>query len=384
MVVDAMLKSTADKKASAIYRTILGQEGSNLLDSILGPLALAVESGSTMHASMDGLESKVIQLLVLATKIWTCSNIPQETPTREWLREYLQVTLGSGVYDAWEKKDLIWSVYSYFTWKSPVKTDTGVTEAICELAVIAGLPMPTYGSNKIVPELFSSYKALGLSEAVSAIERARKAEEEVERARRAEEAERARKAEEAQKAEAARRAAAEAERARQAEETRRVVEAERARQAEVARKAKEAYMAAKLSPTISDEVLVAAFKAMDTYGAKPFVTAAKNGDERAVQILIVAGYRDLEETDENGNTALIMAAKNGHKLTLNALLDADVNKNAKNNVSGLNCLEAKLLMTHYHGPSRLGGRHSSRQLRMVTTCASDYWRKRGLIKTSRT
>ena len=91
MVVDAMLKSTADKKASAIYRTILGQDGSYLLDSIVGPLALAVESGSTMHASMDGLESKVIQLLVLATKIWTCSNIPQETPTREWLREYLQV-----------------------------------------------------------------------------------------------------------------------------------------------------------------------------------------------------------------------------------------------------------------------------------------------------
>ena len=36
MVVDAMLKSTADKKASAIYRTILRQEGSALLDSIIG------------------------------------------------------------------------------------------------------------------------------------------------------------------------------------------------------------------------------------------------------------------------------------------------------------------------------------------------------------
>ena len=52
-----MLKSTADKKASAIYRTILGQEGSALLDSILGPLALVVESGSTMHSSMEGLLS---------------------------------------------------------------------------------------------------------------------------------------------------------------------------------------------------------------------------------------------------------------------------------------------------------------------------------------
>ena len=101
MVVDAMLKSTADKKALAMYRTILEQEGSDLLDSILGPLALAVESGSTMHSSMEGLEFKIIQLLTLAAKIWTCSNIPQEIPTIEWLREYLLVTLGSGVYLEW-------------------------------------------------------------------------------------------------------------------------------------------------------------------------------------------------------------------------------------------------------------------------------------------
>jgi hypothetical protein len=151
MVVDAMLKSTADKKASAIYRTILGPEGSALLDSILGPLALAVESGSTMHQSMEGIESKVIQLLVLAAKIWTCSNIPQETPTKEWLREYLLVTLGSGVYDAWEKKDLIWAIYNYFTWRKPEKTDAGVIEAIFDLATLAGLPIKPIPDSKILP-----------------------------------------------------------------------------------------------------------------------------------------------------------------------------------------------------------------------------------------
>jgi hypothetical protein len=165
MVVDAMLKSTADKKASAIYRTILGQKGSFLLDSILGPLALAVESGSTMHQSLQGLESKVIQLLTLAAKIWTCSNIPQEMPTREWLRQYLLVTLGSGVYDAWEKKDLIWAVYSYFTWKTPVKTEAGVLEAIYDLAMLAGLAKPVDGSN-VIPDLLHTYEALSLSEAV--------------------------------------------------------------------------------------------------------------------------------------------------------------------------------------------------------------------------
>ena len=165
MVVDAMLKSTADKKASAIYRTILGQEGSDLLDSIVGPLALSVKSGSTMHSSMEGLESKVIQLLVLAAKIWTCSNIPQEMPTKEWLREYLLVTLRSGVYDAWEKKDLIWAVYSYFTWKTPVKSETGVLEAIYGLAMLAGLAKPADGSN-VIPVLLHTYEALSLREAV--------------------------------------------------------------------------------------------------------------------------------------------------------------------------------------------------------------------------
>ena len=163
MVVDAMLKSTADKKASAIYRTILRQEGSDLLDSIVGPLALAVESGSTMHSSMEGLESKIIQLLTLAAKIWTCSNIPQETPTKEWLREYLEVTLGSGVYDAWEKKDLIWAIYNYFTWNKPEKTVDGVVEAIYDLAILSGLPKPPDGS-KVLPLLLSTYKALGLNE----------------------------------------------------------------------------------------------------------------------------------------------------------------------------------------------------------------------------
>ena len=172
MVVDAMLKSTADKNASAIYRTILRQEGSALLDSILGPLALAVESGSTMHSSMHGLESKVIQLLVLAAKIWTCSNIPQEMPTKEWLREYLLVTLGSGVYDAWEKKDLIWAIYNYFTWRKPEKTDAGVTEAIYDLAILAGLPDQPVPGSKILPALQSTYKMLGLKEVADrAVER---------------------------------------------------------------------------------------------------------------------------------------------------------------------------------------------------------------------
>ena len=277
----------------------------------IGPGCRVWQHNALIHG---GTRVKGHQLLVLAAKIWTSSNIPQETPTREWLRQYLLVTLGSGVYDAWEKKDLIWAIYSYFTWKTPIKTDAGINEAIYDLAVLAGLPKPDDGS-KILPQLYSTYKALGLSEAVGTIERARKAAEE-------------------------------AERARKEEETRRAVEAERARKA-----VEEARMAAKLSPIISDEIKQAAFKATEKYGDKPLVTATERGDEGVVRTLIAAGYKDLEERDANGNTALMMAASKGYKSILFALLDCGADKEAKNKVSdppGQSCVLD--LSYHDYGP----------------------------------
>lgn len=39
MVVDAMLKSTEDRAASAIYKKILGPEAAAALEGLLGPLA---------------------------------------------------------------------------------------------------------------------------------------------------------------------------------------------------------------------------------------------------------------------------------------------------------------------------------------------------------
>jgi len=43
------------------------------------------------------------------------------------------------VYDAREKKDLIWAIYNYFTWKKFERTVDGVVEAIYNLAVLAGI-----------------------------------------------------------------------------------------------------------------------------------------------------------------------------------------------------------------------------------------------------
>ena len=67
------------------------------------------------------------------------------------------------MYKAWDAKDLIWAVYSYFTWKTPVVD--GVIDAINDLAILVGL-------SKIFPRLYSTYKALGLNEAVDVLEEA--------------------------------------------------------------------------------------------------------------------------------------------------------------------------------------------------------------------
>jgi hypothetical protein len=44
MLVDALLKSTEDASASAIYKRMLGPKAAGLLDSIMGPLTTAGEN----------------------------------------------------------------------------------------------------------------------------------------------------------------------------------------------------------------------------------------------------------------------------------------------------------------------------------------------------
>ena len=53
---------------------------------------------------------------VHSTQVWCLSNIPEEAPTRVWLLQYLSTDLTSGIYQAFSKPDLMWAVYSYFSW----------------------------------------------------------------------------------------------------------------------------------------------------------------------------------------------------------------------------------------------------------------------------
>ncbi|KXZ55024.1 hypothetical protein GPECTOR_3g186 [Gonium pectorale] len=64
MLVDALLKSTDDRKASAIYKRILGSKAGEMLDSILDPLQEAVRTGSMLVS--EGLDERLAELFELA------------------------------------------------------------------------------------------------------------------------------------------------------------------------------------------------------------------------------------------------------------------------------------------------------------------------------
>ncbi|PNH09709.1 hypothetical protein TSOC_003683 [Tetrabaena socialis] len=116
MVVDAMLRSTDDRSASQVYRKILGQDAGQLLDSIMGPLALAIDTASMLV--VEGLEDKVAELFCTAVGVWHSANALDEAPTKAWLHSYL-LEADLGVYQAWSEPDRVWAVYVEFRGIAP-------------------------------------------------------------------------------------------------------------------------------------------------------------------------------------------------------------------------------------------------------------------------
>jgi hypothetical protein len=56
----------------------------------------------------------------------------EEEPTPAWLKRYFP-----GVYQAWDRKDLLWAVFSYFFWKAHERTDEGFEQALYDLMEVA-------------------------------------------------------------------------------------------------------------------------------------------------------------------------------------------------------------------------------------------------------
>ncbi|KAG2431230.1 hypothetical protein HXX76_009758 [Chlamydomonas incerta] len=136
MLVDALLKSTDDRSALAIFKQILGEQAAGLLEVVLDPLSEAVKTGS-MHVS-EGLDERVADLFESAVAIWHAAKGLEEAPTREWLQTYLGQA-HSGMYQAWSDADRVWSVYSYFCWKQLDQSkETALLEALQDLVRVAG------------------------------------------------------------------------------------------------------------------------------------------------------------------------------------------------------------------------------------------------------
>ena len=124
---------TSDKTHAVIYTKILGPEAGGLLNSILEPLAGAMEHGG--FKGIPDLDSKLATLFRSVIETWCLSN-PNEAPTKEWMLHYLTVDLASGAYTAFNEADLLWAVYSYFSWKQPEVGEgrIGVEKALADLA----------------------------------------------------------------------------------------------------------------------------------------------------------------------------------------------------------------------------------------------------------
>jgi len=57
---------------------------------------------------------QIASVCMEATRVWSTVSM-KERPSKEWLRSYLQGEALS-IYKAWDWKDAIWSVFSYFSW----------------------------------------------------------------------------------------------------------------------------------------------------------------------------------------------------------------------------------------------------------------------------
>ncbi|GIL68375.1 hypothetical protein Vafri_21672 [Volvox africanus] len=119
-----------------VFKDILGDEAGKLMDAIGAPWSAAVKVGS-IHLA-EGLETKLAQLLEMATVAWQTSSSMEDPPSKGWLLAYLDEA-HQGRYQASSNADRIWAVYSYFCWKHLDHHEPRqVVEALQDLGQVAG------------------------------------------------------------------------------------------------------------------------------------------------------------------------------------------------------------------------------------------------------
>jgi len=116
MVIDAILikaKTSSEAEDPTIIGSMLGKDAAKIIPSIQAEFRDALERQAvTLN---PGLISKTSQLLLKAGERWSrIVKGEEEGPKPLWLKRYLSKEVTAGTYKAWDKKDLVWAVYSYF------------------------------------------------------------------------------------------------------------------------------------------------------------------------------------------------------------------------------------------------------------------------------
>lgn len=133
MVIDAVLVKAiniSEEEESTIVVSMLGKKALLLVHSIQEKFALALDHQSVSLSY--NLISKTAQLFVIATKRYK-RVVKGEGPTPHWLKQYLSKDVTQGIYQAFDKSDLVWAIYSYFYWKEPRRTADGLQSALIDL-----------------------------------------------------------------------------------------------------------------------------------------------------------------------------------------------------------------------------------------------------------
>ena len=133
MVIDAVLIKAIDsseEEESTIVVSMLGKKALELVHIIQSQFLSALDHQS-VSLSFE-LVSTTTRLLSIATRRYK-QVVRGEGPTPHWLKQYLSKDVIQGIYQAWDKTDLVWAVYSYYFWKEPKRTVDGLQSALIDL-----------------------------------------------------------------------------------------------------------------------------------------------------------------------------------------------------------------------------------------------------------
>ena len=116
MVIDAIFvkaRSKTEEEEATIVVSMLGIKARDLVPVIQSLYLDALEA--QVVTLRPELISKTAQVLIAATNRYNrVVKGEEEGPTPFWLKRYLTKEIVADVYKAWDKKDLVWAVYSYF------------------------------------------------------------------------------------------------------------------------------------------------------------------------------------------------------------------------------------------------------------------------------